>query len=917
MVDNVSNNVGNRIISTLGAGSGIATGEITDQLVEIEQSVPQGNIDSKRESYEAQISDYGSLRSALATLQDAAKSLGDTSTFESKSASFGSSEAFVPTSLGEEAPVGNYTFTVESIARAQSLATSSYASKSSTVGKGTLTFSFGEWAGDLSGFTENAEKPSVSITIDESNNTLSGLRDAINAAKMGVQASIVNDGQNGYRLVIAAESGLSNQLSITAAETVGSEGLSALDFNENSQTITQNQSGADAHITFNGLDIYRSSNTIDDVIEGFEFNLAKADPGAPVSVNIFEDKAVAEESVRTFVESYNTFLDAIKTVVDYNAEEERDGALKGDTTTKTVLNQLRSMISAAVPGIEDGFNALANVGIRTELDGTISLNEDTFKKAFDENFDLVKAIFIPQVSSDTDKIVVTGYGDDTVAGSYDVQITQQPAQGYLLGGAASGTLLADLVTASTKSGYYTGGTPSSSLLTDMESASGYLTGAAAVIPLDLATQGAGANDYDFDITVDGVTSAASISLPVADYASYDDMATALQTAINNDANISGVSVSFDTDHFVISSATTGASSSVSVTDVGSNAADLGLSTGTETLGTGGASDYDFSITVDGIDSGTISITPGTYATEDDLATEIQTRINADTTLSGAGVSVAVTWVTDHFVVTSNSSGADSNVGAIAAIGAHASIFGLDSGTATAGSDDTADFDFTVTVDGVKSGTISLATGTYADESELASHIQQRINSDSKLLAAGADVEVVWNGTGFDITSTRFGSKSNVKFTGIGGSVSELGLDTGTSTSGKDVKGTVNGKEAFGLGDVLLPALNTPAYGLKFRISPSAVSGTVSFSRGFGGEFTSLIDAYLSNKGLISLREDNLETKLDKLDDDQEKLDRRMSAYRERLMAQFQAMERIIATINGNGSYLKDIADRLPNTAQRN
>ncbi len=114
--------------------------------------------------------------------------------------------------------------------------------------------------------------------------------------------------------------------------------------------------------------------------------------------------------------------------------------------------------------------------------------------------------------------------------------------------------------------------------------SGYFTAGTATIPLGLATAGAGANDYDFTITVDGTASAGNISLPVADYASYPAMATALETAINADANISGVSVVYDTDHFVVTSGTTGTTSTVALTAVGGSANDLGIATGTSTAG---------------------------------------------------------------------------------------------------------------------------------------------------------------------------------------------------------------------------------------------------------------------------------------------------------------------------------------------
>ena len=99
-----------------------------------------------------------------------------------------------------------------------------------------------------------------------------------------------------------------------------------------------------------------------------------------------------------------------------------------------------------------------------------------------------------------------------------------------------------------------------------------------------AVAGTDADAYDFSITVDGVASAADISLPVASYGSYTAMAAALETAINADTNISGVSVTFDTDHFVITSGSTGTTSTVALTAVGADANDLGIAGATSSAG---------------------------------------------------------------------------------------------------------------------------------------------------------------------------------------------------------------------------------------------------------------------------------------------------------------------------------------------
>lgn len=788
--------IGSNIIGALGVGSGINSRGIADQLTEIERSPRQQQIDDNRESFESQISDFGLIRSAMSTLQDAANQLKDSATFNSKTASFTDSDAFIPVALDEGVPTGTYSFEVMDVAQSQSLSTSAaFSDPTDAVGTGSLTINFGAWDTGVppTSFTQDSDKDSLVITIDDSNNSLNGLRDAINAADAGLNASVINDG-NAYRLLLTAESGLSNQLEITALEDPSAAGLANFDFNESTQNLNQAQAGKDSHLRVNGLDVYRSNNAIDDVIDGFEFNLAKPDPGNVVSVTISEDKAGGELAIRDFVDTFNAFLEVIEPAVGFNEETEENGSLFRDPTTRSIQSQLRNLIASSIPGIDDGgYTSLTNVGIRTELDGTLSIDEDDLRKAIDDNYELVTALFSPQTSSSSDKVIVNSFRDETVPGSYDVNITQQPTKGQLVGAVSAGSLLADLATASS-AGNHTGGTNT------------FAGG------LDLATQSKPAGDYDFDLSIDG-EAAVTLSLPIADYADEDAVATALQAQMDS-----------------------------------------------------------------------------------------------------AGIEADIVFDVDKFVVTSRSTGSDSAV-AISNLGPSASEFDFLAGAATAGSGPNADdYDFTVTVNGTTSGTISLTRGSYADEDELAAHIQTQMNNDVALSGAGASVDVVWNVDHFEITSRSYGDKSGVSVTAVGASAADLGLDSGSSTAGKDVAGSWDGVTGFGVGNVLLPKLDTDPYGLSLLVQPGATSTTVTYSRGFGSELSELISSYLESNGILDSREQSLESDIEELDDDQEALDRRMDAFNARLIAQFLAMERIVNSLNSSGSALDDIGSRLPFTA---
>ena len=687
----------NNIIQSLGAGSGIDTTSLVSQLVAVERAAPQERIDSRREETETQISDFGLVKSALATLQDSANSLTDPEGLFSKSASFTESDALVPTELDTDVAAGVYAFTVEQIASSHSLAFDGFADPTASVGTAgdTITFNFGAWTRTAApdntptSFTQDADSTSQTITIDSSNNSLEGLRDAINNGNFGVSANIVFDGTD-YHLTLLAESGNDNQLEITVSETGGSptntdaNGLSRFAFNASKTGFDslETQIGQDALITLNGLQVARSSNVVSDIVDGLTLDVLKVS-SETVTITVTEDTAFAEQNIRNFVDSYNAFLEAVDPAFGINEVENEDGetetivgSLANDSLGKSILSQIRSLIATPVTGLADSnFTSLTNVGIRTELDGTLSIDETDFANAFENNFEDIQKLFAPRtVSSDTN-VTVNSFGEDTTPGEYSVNITAPPSKGD-----------------------YTG------------------TVAATGFPLDTTGK-----TYTFDITVDGNTSA------------------------------------------------------------------------------------------------TLTVPTATYATQSDLADALQSLINSDTTLSDAGSRVTVT---------------------------------VDSGA-------------------------------------------------------------------FVITSDRFGTGSNVSFSAVSTDLeTDLGLSTttGTSTAGVTVSGTIDSVAAFGSANVLLPDLDEPGVGLALIIGENATSATVNFSRGFAGELDKLIEAFLETDGVIATREATLNDSLTSLDDDQENLDRRIDAFEERLIQQYIAMERILSSLNSSGSFLDNLINTLPFTA---
>ncbi|HEY7771669.1 MAG TPA: flagellar filament capping protein FliD [Marinagarivorans sp.] len=682
--------IDNNIIQSLGAGSGIDSRKLVTQLVEIERSAPQGRIDKKTELKETQISDFGKIKSALSTFQASVAALTSDEGLFSKSASFTESDALVPTGLGTDVAAGTYKFEVTSLAQSQSLASPEFSSQDDQVGEGTLTFNFGNWNSGT--FEADVEAVPTTITIDSTNNSLKGLRDAINTAEMGVTASIVNNG-NGFVLLMTAESGKDNQLEITVEEAgdvptneddsdLSRFGYTAELLSDPMVTpsrMTQQQAGTDANLIVNGLQVSRSTNAVDDVVEGLTLDLLKASPGEIISVTVSDDVEFAKQTTRDFVDAYNALLEELEPVLGFDKENEQYGSLANDALAKSVIGQMRNIFASSIPGLpEDAtFKALTNLGIRTELDGSISINDKEFDAAFKDNLEGVQKLLSASTQSSSSAITVNSFGKQTDAGEYDIVVTTTPRKGYYEGGVV-------------------------------------------------------AQGFPFDTT---------------------------------------------------------------------------------------GKDFGFNLTVDGVVTDLISLPAGeTYNTEAEMAAAMQSAINADPKLKAAGTNVSVSFDTDHFVMTSSKYGTSSRV------------------NVTSATDD---------------------------------------------------------------------------------AINDLQIAVGNGVAGRNVAGTINGVAGFGLGQVLLPKLGQPGEGLSVIAGENATSTTVNFSRGVGGQLDEVIKTFLQSNGLIDKREEKLERDISGLEGEEERLDRRMTSYEERLMQQFIAMENILNGLNNSGSFLDNLFKSLPFTSSKN
>jgi flagellar hook-associated protein 2 len=218
----------------------------------------------------------------------------------------------------------------------------------------------------------------------------------------------------------------------------------------------------------------------------------------------------------------------------------------------------------------------------------------------------------------------------------------------------------------------------------------------------------------------------------------------------------------------------------------------------------------------------------------------------------------------------------------------------------------------LTIDGVESGTITLAQQSYASLSALATELQTKINADTTLRAAekGASVSVV--GSTIKISSNSVGSTSSIKLNnGTGDStLTTLGFDTNVSTNGADLVGTINGLAGTSAGNILIGGVGSATVGLSMEITSTA-GGTVTVSQGVMDQLdTLLVDLLGDGKGLDS-RIDSLESKIEDLGEERLELNKRLNATEARFRRQFNALDSLVNQLTSTGSFVSAQLANIP------
>jgi len=426
------------IISDLGVGSSLNVNSIISQLMAV-QDEPVSLLQSQEAAALTTVSAYGSLKSALSSFQTSLTALTSISQYQSLSASVGNSSVATATA-SSTAAAGSYSLQVTQLAQAQTLVAAGQASTTGVIGNGTISISFGTTvAGTPPTFTSAGAAPAT-VTIDSSDDTLAGIASAINAANIGVNASILNDGSNTpYRLSLTStNTGAASSMQISVAGDPALQSL--LEQDSGAQNMTQTSVAQNAQFNLNGLAISSATNTDSTVVPGVTLKLLSTNT-SPTTLNVTADNSGTISSINAFVTAYNTAQGVIAQATAAKTSSAAAGPLQGQNDVLGISTQMQSLIDSPIPGASSLLSTLGQVGVTFQADGTLSVNTATLQTALASNPNAVAGLFASNGTATDSLVSYTGSTSLTQPGAYAVAISQVATQGTTTGSAAANLVI--------------------------------------------------------------------------------------------------------------------------------------------------------------------------------------------------------------------------------------------------------------------------------------------------------------------------------------------------------------------------------------------------------------------------------------------------------------------------------------------
>lgn len=385
-------------ISSLGIGSGVLTGDVIDQLKEVDAAKFVTPYETKLELNAQKQESYELLSTYTNSLKANVSSLSYDTLFENKSIE---TEGATKVTLSSGASVESFTLETTKLAQKDITQFGSLSSKEASVATGSGVYTITLGAGTSS-------EKSYDIEYD-AGTTLSELSQKItDTAGDDISSAILETSDGSFSLVLSSKvTGADQALSFSDSDGSGGAGSINAQFqaysdsgddgiddgiNDNLLGYKSIQSAQDAEFKYNGIEITRSSNEIDDLILGLDITLTTE--GDTTSVIVSQDNSTILEEMESFVSNYNTFKTNLNDMTAYNESEETRGIFQGDSFIRGLSNGISSSLTQMLRG-----DSLINYGISIDRSGTMSFDSSVLEEKLNDDTESVKEFF-------------TGYTDD-------------------------------------------------------------------------------------------------------------------------------------------------------------------------------------------------------------------------------------------------------------------------------------------------------------------------------------------------------------------------------------------------------------------------------------------------------------------------------------------------------------------------
>ena len=388
-------------------GSGLNITQIVDSLVQAD-TVPKKNmLEEDKTTKQTEISAFASLASELNSLKSDLSSLADTNKYVPVS---GNSNLAINVSDNSTAGAFSSDVVVNSLASQQTLqfsGSSAYTSPTASIGQGTLTLNLGTWNVSGNTFANKSTPVTHTVTVNSSNNTLQGLASSINALS-GISASVLQISSGVYSLVVKSPMGADNAIKITTGD-------SALNDFRADPTIagtprtSQKQPASDAELVVDGVTVKRTSNSISDIFSGYTIDLkGETDTLSPSNFNVNSSLDVnsAFNNASILVDRLNLTRTYFDELLDRGVEDGETGTLSNDPVMKAISNQIKKLTENSLVGFGANSRYLSELGIQTKRDGTLLINEKSFKEAVEKDPIIYDSIFNSSITSNNTNLVL-------------------------------------------------------------------------------------------------------------------------------------------------------------------------------------------------------------------------------------------------------------------------------------------------------------------------------------------------------------------------------------------------------------------------------------------------------------------------------------------------------------------------------